>query len=177
MRSIDGELCMKKSLLLSLLAGLILPVLLIGCSAPEGGASLDEQAQDIYHSLMCPICPGQTIAQSQTELSAQMRAIVREKLEQGETREEILQFFVERYGETVLAAPPKSGFNLVVWLVPATGIILGGVLLWWIVRRWVRREKESSPGPVAPANDIIDGEKYRRQLDRELKDFDERGFR
>lgn len=163
-------------LLLSLVA-IALLVVLGGCSVQQQTQSLDEKAQDIYRSLMCPICPGQTIEQSQSEVSAQMRAIVREKLEQGETKEEILQFFVERYGETVLAAPVKSGFNLVAWLAPITGIIVGGIALWLTIRKWVRGRKGYSSGTVTPTPDITDDEKYRKQLEKELKDFGEGGFR
>ena len=163
-------------LLLSLVA-IALLVMLGGCSVPERTRSLDEKAQDIYRSLMCPLCPGQTIEQSQSELSAQMRAVVREKVEQGETKEEILQFFVERYGDAVLAAPVKSGFNLIAWLAPITGIIVGGIVLWFVIRRWARRGHESSSGTVTPTPDITDDEKYRKQLEKELKDFGEGGFR
>ncbi|MBI4303624.1 MAG: cytochrome c-type biogenesis protein CcmH, partial [Chloroflexi bacterium] len=141
---------MKKQglLLLILLLGTILLVMLGGCSVPERTPSLDEKAQDIYGSLMCPLCPGQTIGESQSELSAQMRALVREKLEQGETKEEILQFFVERYGEGVLAAPAKSGFNLIAWFAPVVGIVVGGILLWLVIRKWARRRHESSFEPA-----------------------------
>ena len=81
-----------------------LPVLLSACSAEPEAESIDEKARDIYRSLMCPICSGQTLEESQSALSVQMRATIREMLEQGKTKEEILQFFVERYGEGVLAA-------------------------------------------------------------------------
>lgn len=170
---------MKKSgfLLLSLLVAIILLAILGGCSVPERTQSLDEKAQDIYRSLMCPLCPGQTIEQSQSELSTQMRALAREKLEQGETKEEILQFFVERYGEAVLAAPVKSGFNLIAWLTPIAGIVVGGIALWLTIRKWVRRGKESSSETVALTSDITDDEKYRKQLEKELKDIGEGGFR
>lgn len=162
---------------LSLLVGTIILVMLGGCSVPERTQSLDEKAQDIYRSLMCPLCPGQTIDQSQSELSAQMRAVVREKLEQGETKEEILQFFVERYGDVVLATPAKSGFNLVVWLAPVMGIVVGGIVLWFVIRKWARRGNESSSGPITSTTDDADPEEYRRRLEKELKDFGERGFR
>ncbi|MBI2847968.1 MAG: cytochrome c-type biogenesis protein CcmH [Chloroflexi bacterium] len=162
---------------MGLLAGLILPVVLAGCSGQAGAASLEKQAQEIYRSLMCPLCPGQTIAESQSELSAQMRAVVWEKLEQGETKEEILQFFVERYGEAVLAAPPKSGLNLVVWLAPIAALVVGGMILWRYVRKWATREKRNFSESTSPASDITDDDKYRKQLDKELKDFGERGFR
>lgn len=169
---------MKKSglWLVSLLLGTTLIVLLGGCSVPERTLSFDEQAQDIYRSLMCPLCPGQTIAESQSELSAQMRAVVREKLEQGATKEEILQFFAERYGEAVLAAPAQSGFNLIAWLTPITAIIVGGIILWLVIRKWAMSGKGHPSGAV-PTRDLAADEKYHRRLEQELKDFDERGFR
>ena len=170
---------MKKPgfIILSLLVATTVLLSAYGCTTQQQTQSLDEQAQEIYRSLMCPICPGQTIDQSSSELSVQMRSLVREKLEQGETREEILQFFVERYGETVLAAPVKSGFNLIVWLAPILGILTGGIMLWVIIRRWVRGKDKSSTELLPTTPDDSHDEKYRRQLEKDLKDFAERGFR
>lgn len=168
---------MKKPafLLLILLGTTVLLVPGYACSNTEQALSLDEQAQEIYRSLMCPLCPGQTIDQSQSELSAQMRALVREKLEQGETREEILQFFVERYGESVLAAPVKSGFNLIVWVTPFSAILIGGIILGIIIRRKVRNIKLAVEQSSAMADTPDD--KYRDQLEKDLESFTERGFR
>lgn len=147
-----------------------------GCTTQQP-IELDVLAQDIYHNLMCPLCPGQTIEQSQSELSAQMRFVVREKLAQGETKEEILQFFVERYGESVLAAPVKSGFNLIVWLTPVLSILVGGATLWIVIRRWVRSRNTDSAGLLSRDSDDSHDEKYRDQLDEDLKGFEDRGFR
>ena len=63
-----------------------------------------------------------------------MRAVVREKLADGWTRKQILQFFVDRYGEGVLAAPPKSGVNLVAWVVPFAAVASAAVLLFFVIR-------------------------------------------
>ena len=149
----------------------------LGCSAPEQTKSLEERAQEINRSLMCPLCSGQTIDQSSSELSTQMRALVREKLEQGGTREEILQFFVERYGEAVLAEPIKSGFNLIVWVTPILAIFVIGIVLWKFAKRHVKKGEILSAGlQSAPQDDNTD-EKYREQLEKELKAFDDKGFR
>ena len=126
---------------------------------------------------MCPLCAGQTIEQSQSELSAQMRALVLEKLKQGQTKEEILQFFVERYGEAVLAAPTKSGFSLAIWLAPITAIIVGGIIGGLAIKKWVKRDKEPSSEQVDLTPKSAGDEKYSSQLEKELKDFNERGFR
>jgi cytochrome c-type biogenesis protein CcmH len=94
--------------------------------------SYDEaEAQSIDRMLMCPVCPAETIDQAQVELARQMRRLVREMLAQGAGREEILEFFADRYGPGVLAAPPKSGLNLLAWAVPVVGVLaaLGAGLL------------------------------------------------
>lgn len=166
-----------RALSLGLVVAAILLVVFGGCSAQQPPQSLEEKALEIYRSLMCPICAGQTIEQSQSELATQMRAAVREKLEQGWTKEEILQFFVERYGDSVLAAPTKSGFNLIAWLAPITGIIVGGIVTWLAIRQWTRRVKELSPEAAAMTPNTGD-DKYRSRLEQELKNFDgKRGFR
>lgn len=96
--------------------------------APE---DLEREAQAIDRMLMCPVCPAETIDQAQVEISFQMRALVREMLAQGRSREEVLAYFADRYGPGILAAPPKSGANLLVWILPVVGVVaaLGGLLL------------------------------------------------
>ena len=114
---------------------------------------------------MCPVCPGQTIDQARVEISRQMRRVVREMLAEGASREQILQFFVDRYGTGVLAAPPKSGVNLVVWIVPVAGGLaaLGAALL--VIRSM------TGPGSEAPGEDVFfeDGlDPYLDVIDRDL---------
>ena len=145
----------------------VIVMLSTACLTQGTSPTLDERAQGIDRSLMCPICPGETINQSQTELAKQMRAIVREKLASGETRQDILDFFVERYNEDVLAAPPKSGFNLVVWSIPVLGIAAAMATL-ALVLRGMRR----NPGGVGAATEgatvEADLEPYLARVDVEL---------
>ena len=121
-------------LLLLLMVGL----LLAACSVGEP-PSLEERAQEINKSLMCPVCPAENIDQSQVELARQMRTIVREKLEEGWSRGQIIQFFVDRYEERVRMEPSTSGFNLVAWVVPPVGVVAGGGILFAVVRAMSRR--------------------------------------
>ena len=86
--------------------------------AQGNGEELEKQAQEIDQMIMCPVCPAETIDQAQVEISFQMRAIIREMLAEGSTKEEILDYFVDRYGPDILAAPPKSGANLLAWILP-----------------------------------------------------------
>ena len=127
--------------LVALLAVAAAALLLMGCAPSTGPVSSgqrEEVAQGIDKSLMCPVCPSETIDQSQVEIAKQMRVMVREKLAQGESREAILQFFVDRYGPGVLAEPPRSGFNLLVWVIPPVALLAGGGIL-ALVMRGMRR--------------------------------------
>jgi cytochrome c-type biogenesis protein CcmH len=82
----------------------------------------EAEAQAIDRMIMCPVCPAESIDQAQVPLARQMRQIVRDMLAQGATREEILDFFAQRYGQDVLASPPKSGFNLIAWIFPLAAV-------------------------------------------------------
>ena len=140
---------------------------LLGCSNAAQEPSLEERAQRLDRSLICPVCPGETIDQSQAALADQMQAVVREMLQAGRSEEQIRQFFVDRYGELVLAAPPKRGFNLVAWIVPPTGI-LGGFLVLALAVRAMRRHRPEAP------DEVVSGtphglEPYLALVDRELQ--------
>lgn len=88
---------------------------------------IESRAQELDKMLMCPICPGESIDQSQIELANQMKGVVREKLAAGWTDEQVKVFFVERYGPRVLMEPPRSGFYIVAWVVPpiVVGVVMG----------------------------------------------------
>ena len=112
----------------------------------------ESQAQAIDRMIMCPVCPAETIDQAQVEISRQMRLIVREMLAEGKERDEILDFFAERYGQDILAAPPKSGASLVAWLLPVGGVMAALVGVFFIVRAMTRRGHAlATPQPVEDA--------------------------
>ncbi len=143
---------------------------MVGTACLNQGVSptLEERAQEIDSSLICPICPGETINQSQTVLAKQMRTIVREKLALGETRQDILDFFVGRYNEDVLAAPPKSGFNLVAWGIPLLGIAAAMAAL-TIILRGMRQNPSGIGATKEVAADEAGLEPYLAQVDLELE--------
>ena len=89
----------------------VLALLAVACQGNSVEPSLEERAQTLNKELMCPVCPSETIDQSQVELAKQMRAIVRERLEEGESEQEIKDFFVDRYGDNVLARATHKGLQ------------------------------------------------------------------
>ena len=109
---------------------------------------LEREAQDIDRMIMCPVCPAETIDQAQVEISFQMRAVIREMLAEGRSREEILDYFVDRYGPDILAAPPKSGVNLLAWILPIVGVAAGLGAVFLVIRAMTGRQR---PAPVSAA--------------------------
>ena len=113
-------------------------------SAQETDDALEREAQAIDKMLMCPVCPAETIDQAQVEISFQMRAVVRELLAEGRTRQEVLDYFVDRYGADILAAPPKSGSNLVAWILPIVGVAAGLVGVFFVIRAMTGSQRRNA---------------------------------
>ncbi len=142
----------------------IAAIVILACGS-ERQISLEQEAQALDTSLICPVCPGETIDQAQAELARQMRVVVRGKLADGWSREQILQFFVDRYGEGVLAAPPKQGFNFVAWIVPFATVTAGAVLLFFVIRA-MKRGSGTGQEEQPPLKEGL--EPYLSLVDREL---------
>ena len=129
--------------------------------------SLQKTARELYALIMCPICSGQTIGQSSNKTSAQMRDLVLKKLRQGETKEEILQYFSSKYGERILAEPTKSGFNRMLWLLPFVIVVVAVVVISFLMRRWSKRVTKE----IEPRLDENQKSEYLTRLEKELKEF------
>ena len=133
--------------------------------------ALQKAARELNDRIMCPICPGQTIAQSSNETSTQMRDLVLKKLRQGETKEKILEYFESRYGERILAEPKKKGFNLMLWVFPFLFVLLAVIGIYFLIRRW------SANMQAEPATHVEEARlaEYEERMEKELKAFDD-GF-
>ena len=110
----------------------------LACASDEELPTLEARAQEINKTVMCPVCPGESIDQSQHPRAKAMRGVVDEKLAEGSTNDEIRQFFVERYGPSVLLEPPREGLNWLVWVVPPVGILVAALALYLVLRLAVR---------------------------------------
>ena len=126
-----------------------LVTLAAACAREEEVPLLERRAQAVNQGIMCPVCPGESIDQSQHPLAVQMRAIVAEKIQQGWTEQQIRSSFVESYGPMVLLEPPRSGANLAVWLVPPIALALAGALLYWVLRTMRRSQLRDGEGVLA----------------------------
>ena len=157
----------RAGVLLSLAA--VLALLSVACQGSSAELSLEERAQALNKELMCPVCPSETIDQSQVELAKQMRTTVRERLADGESEQEIRDFFVDRYGDNVLAAPPARGFNMVVWVVGALVLPIAAASL-VLALRVMRRRGETVSAPARPNADAEELETYLSKVDEEMSE-------
>ncbi len=120
------------------------------CYEEKSNLSLDDRAQSLNKVIMCPLCPGESIDQSQNQLAVQMRQIVLGMLREGATDSEVKQYFVERYDISVLLEPPRKGFGLILWVVPPVVAIISLLTLFYTFKVMLRpRGSEKEEGTVS----------------------------
>ncbi|RMA41517.1 cytochrome c-type biogenesis protein [Rhodophyticola porphyridii] len=126
---------MIRALVLSL--ALILPGAALAVKPDEilDDPVLEERARDISTGLRCLVCRNESIDESNAELARDLRLLVRERLVEGDTDEEVIEFVVDRYGEYVLLNPPARGSTLILWLAGPAILLVGLGLAASYVRR------------------------------------------
>jgi len=125
-------------------------------------ATLDDRVYAVARQLLCPVCQGQTVAESDATVAQEMRAVIRQKLEAGETPDQILRYFVGQFGEGVLAEPPRHGLAWLLYLGPLAALAAG----FGIAASFIRRRTRRTPAPPeAPVLDPADLERLARDLD------------
>ena len=102
----------------------------VGCFSKVDVPEYDRRIQELNKVLMCPVCPGESIDQSQNPLASQMRDVVKEKINGGWTDQQIKDYFIERYGSRVVMNPPFGGFAITAWVIPP--VILFSALLLFV---------------------------------------------
>ena len=147
------------------LVGATFALLLMACTiAPDELPALEQRATSLNKNIMCPICPGESIDQSQATIALQMRDIVREKLAEGWTDRQITDFFVDRYGPSVLMKPQTEGFTILAWIVPP--VVVGvAVISFLLAIRWMRASERRGPR-VVQGNDAAPNDGLERYYER-----------
>jgi len=129
----------------------------------QGTIDVDAQARKIYHQLMSPFCPGQTLYNCRSSQAEMLRHQIRERLARGEAPEAIITSLVQQYGEGIRGAPRNRGLGRLAWVVPGVILILGGIAVVFYLRRHVAR-----PGAAAPVPAPADSE-LRSRVEKELE--------
>jgi len=97
---------------------------------------LEARTTAVAAELRCPVCQGLSIQDSPSELSQEMRGMVRDQLRAGKTPAEVKAFFVSKYGEWILLTPNARGFNLLLYILPFALLLGGMAVIVVLVRRW-----------------------------------------
>ncbi|MFQ5901023.1 MAG: cytochrome c-type biogenesis protein CcmH [Thermodesulfobacteriota bacterium] len=128
------------------------------------------ELEEISDLLMSPGCGYKyTVTNCPSVAAIEFKELIKGKLVKGDTKEEILQYFLDTYGPRILAAPPKKGFSLLAWWLPYFVIADAAIIIGIIVFFW---QKKARSIPSSPAVDSAANEEYEREIEDELKKMD-----
>jgi cytochrome c-type biogenesis protein CcmH len=148
---------------------LVVAALLLALSTPAFAVNPDEmlkdpakeaRARELGAGLRCLVCQNQSIDESDADLAKDLRIIVRERIQAGDSDEQVKKFVVDRYGDYVLLKPPVKSTTLVLWVGPFVLLLAGIAAAFGFYRK--RKAASPSPAPLSPEE--------QRKLDRLLKD-------
>jgi cytochrome c-type biogenesis protein CcmH len=145
--------------------GIVLAFSFAALAVPQ---NTEETAHEIERLLIAPCCWSQPVAQHYSEAADQIRKEVRELLAAGKSKQEILDYYVSRYGERILASPRPRGFNLLAYILPAVFLLAGtGVVILFLIKQTVRSADQSLSALAEPLLD----EQYASRVERELREL------
>ncbi len=119
-------------------------------------AEQQERFRELTWELRCPKCQNQNLADSNAPVAADLRSEIARLIGEGRSNREIVEYMVARYGEFVRYEPRVGGINLLLWLLPALGLLIGALVIWQRTRRSVAGD--------APLMDAAQREQARRLL-------------
>ncbi len=173
---------MARSIKLAILGGWIAALLmLIGLTSvalaqnnvpptPTPAATQLVTADDVNRiakQMYCPVCENEPLDACRTAACQQWRAQIGQMLSEGQTEQQIKDYFVARYGARVLAQPPAEGTSLWLYVLPIVGLIVGVVIVIWLLRRL--RARAAQPVAVSPLKPS--GDEYVDRVENDLKNW------
>ncbi|NOY57681.1 MAG: hypothetical protein GXO75_01950 [Calditrichaeota bacterium] len=136
---------------------------------------LQAQVSEIKKSLICTCDCGMTVSACEGAMECSTAAKITAKIENlvasGQTNDQVLASFVSMYGEKIMAAPSKKGFNLTAWILPFILIALTGIFLYRKLSKWANSARQVSETKNDHALKPIQ-QKYVKMLDKELEDYE-----
>jgi cytochrome c-type biogenesis protein CcmH len=157
-----------------LVAGLLL---VAGAAYAQGGTPppstqrvvTADDVNRIAKQMYCPVCENEPLDACRTSACQQWRAQIAQMLSDGQSEDQIKQYFVDHYGLRVLGAPPAEGITLWLWVLPVVGLVAGGAYVVVLMRRMRARAANAvAQTPVAAPPDA-DSSDYARRIESDLK--------
>jgi cytochrome c-type biogenesis protein CcmH len=134
--------------------------LVLLAALPALGSALT--VTEVAREVRCPTC-NTPLDVSNAPVADDMKAYIAAHIEQGESKQQIIDGLVDEFGTGILATPPKSGFDLIAWIAPALVVALGLAAIPIMTRAWARRARTAAPEVPAPSPEEA------RRLDEELR--------
>ena len=146
----------------------VVAVLALALAGPAAASELKPTPAELESELVCPVCDT-TLDTSDAPAARRIKAYIRARIAAGDTKSEIKSKLVDQFGPTVLAVPPRKGFDWIAWLLPLGGLAVGAVVIGALAWRWSRGSGDELPPP--DGLDPIEPELERR-LDAELARYE-----
>ncbi len=171
-RRIDARWLAAGAAAIVLVLAAVLGFSLLSAPKAQPAANLDSEMLRVAKGLYCPVCPSTPLDVCETQACVQWRALIREKLANGESEAQIRAYFVAQYGERVLGAPPAEGFNISAYVFPFILLIAGAAFLAVTMRRWQQsRAALKTAEPAAGADEPPSvAPEYAERIRRALKE-------
>jgi cytochrome c-type biogenesis protein CcmH len=158
---------------------LLASIFILACNLPvvASDQALTPAQEKIVRSaegkLIAPCCFRGTLAEHESEIATKLRKEVRDLAVAGASEQEILDHFLEKYGERILAAPRAKGFNLLAYVIPVVGLAVGCILILLFLRRAKGTASAEQPAAVeASASGTDFDESLQARFKDELEHFE-----
>ena len=95
----------------------------------------EERARKISKNIRCMVCQNQSIDDSNAPLARDLRLLIRDQIKDGKSEKEIYSFLREKYGDWILYDPPFNKSNYLLWILPYSALIFGGIIILSLVKK------------------------------------------
>jgi cytochrome c-type biogenesis protein CcmH len=133
------------------LAVVVMSALVIGVMDRDGPRTPEERARNIGETISCPVCDGQSVADSDAAPARSIRVFINEQIDAGRTDAEIRADVDRRFPESLLLTPQRSGVAAIVWVLPVVVLVLAVAGVGYAFVRWrdMPRGREATPADHA----------------------------
>jgi cytochrome c-type biogenesis protein CcmH len=161
---------MRKLVLLAvLLGGLIFIASTVHAQESTPRPVTDDEVNAVARQLYCPVCENIPLDVCPTQACSEWRDLIRLKLSQGWSADQIKTYFAQQYGDRVLAEPPARGLNWLVYVLPPIAILAGAYILYRAFKAWRQPPTQTAMSSPEVPDSSPEQDPYVARLEEELK--------